>query len=161
MSQVKSTCCVNVTNWRRERRACGRGPPLFFFFNLRPCELMPCTTLQGLGNVLIFLKSSKHTTRPPQYFSCRASDNRISVSPEGFPILSVVQPHNRTLRPKTQSTTMTGISYFLPYWTGSWSQISGDNEKNIPTVLLRIWGDQLRHPRFLTNRDLYNRFIYR
>ena len=25
---------------------------------------------------------------------------------------------------KNQSTTMKGISYFLPYWTGSWSQVT-------------------------------------
>jgi len=49
----------------------GGTHPYFFFLtcDLVSLWLVPCTTLQGLGNVLIFLKSSKHTTRPPQYFS--------------------------------------------------------------------------------------------
>ena len=84
------------------------------------------------------LVSSRHI----QYFSCHSRDNRIAVSPFVAPKSGSWRPcdlvalswflhiifqqtsHNLIIPPN--STTMTGISYFLPYWNSApWSQISG------------------------------------
>ena len=69
-----------------------------------------------------------------QYFSCHSRDNRIAVSPFVVPksgswrlcdlgalswFLHIIFQQTSHNLIKNQSTTMKGISYFLPYWTGS------------------------------------------